>query len=396
MLWVLLLIPWLLAGLVMPFLPRRRPLLRNSPPIMGDTAPLVSVIVPARDEAANIAACMSTILASGYPRFELIVVDDQSVDGTLDIARALARLSPVPVRVLAGEPLPDGWVGKPWACWQGVRYARGGLLAFTDADTRHDDALLAHAVGALEESGTDLLSLAPRQCMGGFWERLLQPHVLALLWLRWRDPAAMRHVRNPRHALAGGQFMLIRREAYEAIGGHAGVRDRIAEDVALGQGMVAAGRRIHLALAEDLIETRMYTSFREIVAGWSKNLAAGARMASPRFLALAMPWVAAAAILALWVLPPVVLLLATLFPSMLGDPAGTIRWAGGATAAGLFFWIVLRARYRAYPHYALLYPVGATIVAWLFLRSGRLGRRVSWKGRAYSPERPGAVRTHQP
>ncbi len=396
MIWALALIPWLLAGVVLPFLPRRRPRLRDQPPAAGDDAPLVSVVVPARDEARNIAVCMSTVIASRYPRLELIVVDDQSTDGTLHVAQALARLSPIPVRVVQGQQLPNGWVGKPWACWQGAAFARGQLLAFTDADTRHDDELMDHAVGALAASGADLISLAPRQVMVGFWEKLLQPHVFALLWLRWRDPAAMQRTQNPRHVLAGGQFMLMRREAYDAIGGHAAVRSQIAEDVALGQRMAASGRTVQLAVADDLIETRMYHSLKEIIEGWSKNLASGARMAAPRWVAPAAPWLAAAFILLLWVLPPALLAATLLAPDATWHGAGPalLRWAAGATAAGLFFWTILRLRYRAHPFYAPLFPIGATIVAWLFAR-GTLFAGVAWKGRVYATP-PAAPRPHQP
>ena len=398
MTWALLLVPWILAGLLLPFLPRRRPHLRDQPRVGGDDAPYVSVIVPARDEADNIAACMSTIIASSYSRFELIVVDDQSTDGTPDVARALARRSPIPVRVIQGETLPEGWIGKPWACAQGARLAHGDLVAFTDADTRHDDELLDHAVGALMASRTDLISVAPRQVMVGFWEKLLQPHIFALLWLRWRDPAAIQHTRNPRDVLTGGQFMLVRRDAYEAVGGHTAVRAQIAEDVALGQRLVAAGKRVQLAIADDLIETRMYRSLSEILRGWSKNLASGARMVSPRWIAPVMPWLAAAVILALWVLPAV-LLVASLGapPEALGGTQGAaFHWAAGASAAGLFFWAALRLRYRAHPLYAPFFPIGAALVAGLFVRSALLGQRVAWKGRAYNRLRRTSEPLRQP
>lgn len=397
MTWALLLVPWLLAGLVLPFLPRRRPRLREQPTVGGDDAPYVSVIVPARDEADNIAACMSTIIASSYPRLELIVVDDQSSDGTPEVARALARRSPIPVRVVQGQPLPEGWIGKPWACAQGARLAHGDLIAFTDADTRHDDDLLGHAVGALGAARTDLVSVAPRQLMVGFWEKLLQPHIFAMLWLRWRDPAAIQHTRKPRDILAGGQFMLLRRDAYEAVGGHAAVRTQIVEDVSLGQRLVSAGKRVQLALADDLIETRMYRSLREIVHGWSKNLASGARMTSPGWLAPVIPWLAAAVILALWVLPPALLAATLIVPGQtLGGARGpAFLWSAGASAAGLFFWAALRIRYRAHPLYALLFPMGAAMVAGLFVRSALLGGRVAWKGRAYSRPQPASQPPHQ-
>ncbi len=287
--WLILALPWVLSGLLLPFALRRRPRLAQVAMPPDERAPLVSVIVPARDEAENIAACLATIVASSYPRRELIVVDDRSADGTLEIAHAIAERSDVPVEVVEGEPLPPGWIGKPWACWQGVARARGELLAFTDADTRHEDELLGRAVGALADSGADLLSVAPRQLMVGFWEKLLLPHVFALLWLRWRDPAAVQRARRPRDALAGGQFILVRRAAYDRAGGHAAVRGEVVEDLALAQRVVAAGGRLYLGIAEELIETRMYRSLRQILEGWTKNLAAGSRLAAGAFLRPLVP-----------------------------------------------------------------------------------------------------------
>lgn len=380
MLWAILLLPWLLYGLIVPFTLRRRPRLRDAPCVVGPGAPLVSVIIPARNEAENIAASMSTVIASSYPNRELIVVDDRSVDGTLDVARAIAARSPVIAQVIEGEPLPEGWVGKPWACVQGVAHARGDLLAFTDADTRHDDELLGRAVGALQATGADLVSVAPRQLMVGFWERLLMPQVFLLIWLRWRDPAALQHVTNPRNAMAGGQFILVRRSIYESAGGHATLRGEVVEDVVLAQRVVARGGRIYLGLAEEYMETRMYRRLREILEGWSKNLAAGARLTVAPWLRPFVAWGLAAFVLALWVLPPAALVVAVLG---LG-PEGLLPWATGASAAGLVFWFVVRIRFRAHPVFSLLYPLGAAIVAGILLRSALAGRHFSWKGRTYS------------
>lgn len=386
MLWAILLVPWLLCGLVVPFTLRRRPQLRDVPAVAGPGAPLVSVIVPARNEAEDIAACMSTVLASGYVNRELIVVDDRSVDGTLEVARAIARRSPVRAEVIEGEPLPDGWVGKPWACAQGAARARGGLLAFTDADARHDDELLGRAVGALQATGADLVSVAPRTRTIGFWERLLRPQVLLLIWLRWRDPAALQRVTRSRDAVAGGQFMLVRRSAYELVGGHAAVKGDVVQELALAQRIVAGGGRLYVVLAEEYIETRMHRRLPEIIEGWSRNLAAGARLTVAPWLGPFVPWALATLVLALWTLPA-----AALGAAVLGmGGAGLLRWATGATAAGLVFWVVVRLRLRAHPVFALLYPLGAAMVASILLRSAVLGRRFSWKGRTYA-RRSGAV-----
>lgn len=379
MLLALALLPWLLLGLVVPFRLRRRPRLSDFPHVEEPEAPLVSVILPARNEAANLAACMTTIIASRYPRRELLVVDDCSVDGTLEIARAIAARSPVAVEVIRGEPLPPGWVGKPWACAQGAARARGELLLFTDADTRHDEDLIGRAVGALRATGSSLVSVAVRQVLVGFWERLLMPHVFVLLWLRWPDPAAIQRVRRPRDAIAGGAFILVPRAVYDRVGGHEAVREQVVEDVSLAQRVVAGGGSVWLGLAEDLIETRMYRGFREIVGGWTKNLAAGSRLSVPSPVRMLVPWLLAAFVLAAWVAPAI-----GLVAWLLGFGGATLLgWSTVSAGAGLFFWIVVRARYRAHPLFALLYPFGAAIVAGIVLRSASLGRRFSWKGREY-------------
>src|SRR5512138_164192 len=145
--------------IVLPLLVRNRTRLEDVDSIRNDEGSLVSIVVPARNEAGNIGACVATLLDSAYPRREIIVVDDGSTDGTGDIARILAERGEGMVRLIESAPLPDGWVGKCWACWQGYEAARGDVLLFTDADTRHDEALLGHAVGALRATGASLLSV---------------------------------------------------------------------------------------------------------------------------------------------------------------------------------------------------------------------------------------------
>src|SRR5690606_20865796 len=179
-------LPWIAFALVVPLLLRFRPRLDRHPPPPSDARPLVSIIVPARNEAENIGTCVATLVNTSYPQREIIVVDDGSTDGTTDIARLLAARSAGAIRLVEGEPLPDGWMGKCWACWQGYEVARGELLCFTDADTRHDDDLLGHAVGALTGTGADLVSVLPRQLMESFWERVVLPHIFTMISLRYR------------------------------------------------------------------------------------------------------------------------------------------------------------------------------------------------------------------
>jgi chlorobactene glucosyltransferase len=372
--------PWLLLLIAVVFVMwLRGPRVRACGPPRPEEAPLVSVIVPARNEAENISTCVASLLNSVYPRREIIVVDDDSVDGTGDILRILEEHSKGGLRILSGEPLPAGWLGKPWACWQGYQRASGKLLLFTDADTRHDDALLGHAVGALLSRQADMVSVLPRQLLVTFWERLIMPHIFALIMFRYPDLRRVNRARDPRSVIANGQFLLIRREAYEAIGGHEALRAEVVEDQAIAQRVLASGRRLFVAHAEELMETRMYRSLRGIIEGWSKNLAIAMRRAAPAWLGSAAPWLAASIIAVLWVIPPA-LMMVSFFVSI--APQLEV-WSVLVTSVSLFFWLALMIRMHVPPMFALGYPFGALSVIALTIRSGRLGPRIEWKGRAY-------------
>jgi chlorobactene glucosyltransferase len=372
-------VPWLVLLLAAPILlARRTRISAHAPPVDGD-APLVSIIVPARNESVNISVCVASLLNSVYPRMEIIVVDDGSVDGTDDIVRILVEHAKGRLRLVEGQALPDGWLGKPWACWQGYCEARGELLLFTDADTRHDDTLLGHAVGALQKHGVDLVSVMPRQLMGSFWERLILPQIFTVLSMRYHDLDRINRTTRPKDVIANGQFILVRREAYERVGGHEALRDEVVEDQQLAQRMVAAGRRIFIAHAHDVMDTRMYRSLHGIVEGWTKNLALGSRRAAPAWIAPAVPWMIALFLAVTWVLPPVTLVLSLftwVHPSLLA-------WSIVATGFSLLFWLVVHIWMKVPLLFTLGYPVGAAVTTGLFVRSALRGERVEWKGRRY-------------
>lgn len=375
LLWAL---PWIVLAVAAPFVFSTRPRLRDCPAPPPDASPLVSVIVPARDEARNIAACVGSLLHSRYPAYEVIVVDDQSTDGTRDIAREMAARDER-IRLIEGEDLPEGWLGKCWACWQGYRAAAGDILLFTDADTRHEPLLLGHAMGALQAGPADLVSLVPRQDMETRWERIVLPHVFTVLAMRYPDLRRVNRSRNPRNAIANGQFILIRREAYEAAGGHEGVRMDVVEDLRLAQRVVEAGRRIFLANGADLMRTRMYRSLGEIIEGWSKNLATGARQTVSPWLRPIIPWVLGLFVLGFWVTPAAAFVTGTI---------GTLDfrlygWGILTTAASLAFWLAAMVRLKVPLPYAFAFPLGAALTAFLIFRSALRGDVVQWKGRTY-------------
>jgi chlorobactene glucosyltransferase len=351
----------------------RRPHLRDYAPVA--TGPLLSVIIPARNEALNIERCVRSIAGAAYAPLEIIVVDDRSTDGTGEIVSRIAADPAVraSIRLVAGRELPSGWFGKQWALVQGYRAATGDLLLFADADTKHEPELIPRAVAALERERVHLVSVIPRQEVGSFWEALLQPQVFLALQSRVGD---LRHVNRTRvawNAIANGQFILTRRADYEANGTHESVKDQVAEDLALAQTYVRSGRDLFLVHAPDLMATRMYRSLREIIDGWSKNLALGAPLMMPpvRWLRRVAPflmWIPSL----VWILPPLVWALT--------------GWTAAAVATVLSFatWLVIYRNERAPLIYAVLYPLGATVVAAIMIRSAiRGGRKVEWKGRRY-------------
>jgi chlorobactene glucosyltransferase len=354
---------------------------RNLDEFAADVAdpPLVSVIIPARNEATNIARCVRSVLASQYPALEVIVVDDHSTDGTGDIARSAAAGDSRTV-ILDNPDLPAGWFGKQWACENGAKVARGRILVFTDADTEHAPDLLGRVVNAMRARRADLLTLAGNQEMHTFWERVIQPQMFALLSMRYGGTEHVSNARRPTDVIANGQFIAVDRDAYEAVGGHALVRDRVAEDMSMAQAFVRSGRRMALFIATNQFSTRMYSSLGEIVRGWRKNVYAGGRHAALGgdvgralypFLLLATPIVGLA--------PPIALVLG--LASVLS--AAWLVWSAIVVAVTLGFWIAIYAFMRAPVSYALLYPLGLAMLLYIAAGAVARGRNVEWKDRKY-------------
>src|ERR1700757_1679926 len=227
--------------------------------------PAVSVIVPARDEESSLGACLQSLVTQTGISFEILVVDDGSTDSTRQIAESFSN-----VRVLEPGPLPPGWIGKSNALTAGAREAHARWLLFTDADTVHFPGSLARAIAEAEQHGAALLSYSPKQEVHGLWEKAVMPVIFAELAATFRpsqvsDPASSA-------AAANGQYLLISRDAYDAVGGHAALATTLLEDVALARAVKASGRRIYFRYGGDAVSTRMYRSFSQLKEGWSKNL----------------------------------------------------------------------------------------------------------------------------
>ncbi len=374
--------PWIalvVYALIKVRLPRPLPAALPVGDATDRAAPLISVIVPARNEERSIRSCVESICASDYPDFEVIVVDDRSDDATLELARAIPSNHARRVVVVPGHPLPKGWMGKPWACAQGVKEAQGDLLLFTDADTVHAPELLGQAVAGMIEDEADALTLLGQQIMETFWERLVQTHVMAAMIFRFPNPGKPLPPERWRDAIANGQFMLFDRGAYEEIGGHEAVKREVVEDQRLAQILCRSGKRLTIRAAETTFATRMYRSFHELIEGWSKNLSLAARQS-------VLPWAApivmpAGIVLSVlfWIVPPVVLLL-----SFSGVGAEGWRvWSGWITALSVIAWSFVGWRLKAPFWTGAFYPLAAGVLNYIFLRSWLRGGRVEWKGREY-------------
>ncbi|MGA9641757.1 MAG: glycosyltransferase family 2 protein [Terriglobales bacterium] len=228
--------------------------------------PVVSIIVPARNEEASLGDCLWSLVGQTGVSLEIIVVDDGSKDGTRAIAESFAG-----VRVMAAPPLPAGWTGKNNAAAAGATAARGEWLLFTDADTVHVAGSLGRAVEEARREDAEMLSYSPEQIAVTFWEMAVLPVVFAEL-AREYPPKKVSDPASP-IAAANGQYILIRREAYEAVGGHRAIADSLLEDVALARAVKKSGRRIRFRYAADAVRTRMYRNFGQLSEGWTKNLA---------------------------------------------------------------------------------------------------------------------------
>jgi chlorobactene glucosyltransferase len=240
-------------------------------------APSLSIVVPARNEERNVERCVRSLLAQTLSDYDVIVVDDRSTDGTAAILAELAREHPR-LQVVRGEPLPDGWVGKPWALAQGERAARGAWLLFTDADTWHAPHACASALAFARAHRADALTLWTHQELGTWAERAVLPTLLGMVLLASGAISQLNDPAQRDHALANGQYVLITRTAHDALGGFEALRGEIVEDVAFARRLKADGRfRLVLADGGRIVRVRMYTSARELWNGFSKNMYAGAK-----------------------------------------------------------------------------------------------------------------------
>jgi glycosyltransferase involved in cell wall biosynthesis len=345
--------------------------------------PLISVLIPARDEAARIGPCLNGLAQQQYHAFEVIVVDDHSIDGTADVALRYADSVPR-LDIVASAPLPEGWVGKCWACWQAAGQARGEWLLFLDADVAPQPQLLNTLIHRTQTSGADFITLMPLLQMGSLAECTLLPTFHSILYALY--PLAVVSDPNSPLSFANGQCIFIHRTVYEATGGHSAVRASVLEDTDFGQRVKSMGYRLEAARAPELLNVRMYTDWTSVVEGLGKNAVAGYRSGGAR-----SAWVGLRQALLAFA-PLSLLIIGALVWGASPSVYAIVLMLHGAVLALVIFattaWII-RKRYRIFPFWALLYPLGLAIyfgLATTALVRLRTRRGVRWKGRVIKGE----------
>jgi len=329
--------------------------------------PEVSIIVPARNEEASLGDCLASMTAQTGVGFEIIIVDDGSTDRTREIAQSFANM-----RVISPDPLPDGWTGKNNAVVAGAKEARAQWLLFTDADTVHLPGSLAHALAEAKREGADLLSYSPEQVAVTFAERAVMPVVFAELAAKYPPQKVREHSSGQSSEIvaANGQYLLVRRAAYDAVGGHAAVATEILEDVALARLFRKNGKHVYFRYGGDAVRTRMYRNWPQLREGWTKNLA----------LLFPQPERRAVRSLFLWLMA-----WSALGVAVSGAVSQHFAWI---VAAAL--WLLPYRRIRV-AHFSpannlIAIAFGLPMFAYLLLRSKKAHKngQVSWKGRAYT------------
>ncbi len=340
----------------------------------------ISVIVPARNEEKNIARCLFHLLRQNYKNFEIIVVDDRSDDRTGHLLQNFKGLSELPFKIIRIEKLPSGWTGKNHAMFVGSKAATGSWLLFTDADTTHQPASLGTAISCAVENKIDFLTLAPETECRTFWEKTVQPLAVSSLAL-WFNTV---EVNNPlsKIVLANGQYILIRKNIYEAVGGNESVKSEVVEDVELAKKVKAAGYAIRFLNGTELYSTRMYSSLKEIKTGWTRIYTYLFNKKVPLILHKIFLF------LFFSILPFIVLGLEKFWffsGSALYNPTVCVISLFACT------WIILIRFFgnkllKCNPWYALLHPVGSLVMLWVL--ASCLGRIIFnqpsvWRGDSY-------------
>ena len=353
--------------------------LMHFPTLPGEIAtpsdsPLVSIILPVRNQSKTVVECVRSLVWIEYPKKEIIVVDGGSTDGTKDLLKPFNNQ----ITLIEEGPLPQDWVGKNWACHLGYEKAKGDLLLFTDGDSVHSTDSLARAVTYLRSQRADMVTLAPGTILRSFWEKVLQPPIFLLIMILVGGKLVNDDHR--RNAIGNGQYMLFNREAYEKIGGHVAVKDKIVEDYNIARLLKKEGLKLRFVTGQDVLGVRMYDSLAEIWRGWRKNFytVSEKNMLGKATLRIVLMFT-------FLVLPFIVLGYGL---SIVGTyPFNPYLFSGAFMSFLLWLGIIILDRSISIsPVYALLFPVAILVYIGIGIDStmrGSLGYGFSWKGRVY-------------
>lgn len=335
--------------------------------------PSVSVLIPARNEERNIQKCVESLLSQDYGKFEVIVLNDNSEDATLDILNEIKNKYSN-LRVINGKPLEQGWTGKNFACHQLYKESKCDYLLFTDADTVHfKDSILNSVTRAINRKA-DLYSLIPEMTLKGFAERIIMPgiHYTSFTLLPYY---LAENLKSPAFAMGVGPFMLFKRKVYEEIGGHESLKSDIVEDVRLAKNIKKAGYKVIVNKGIDIFSCRMYQSFQEIWEGFSKNIFPGMNYSSLTLFAVFFVY------LILFFVPFVGLFITAfkndglLFYNFLYQ-----------SILVMIMRIMINHSFKLGYLSAAFHPIGILIISMIGLNSWRLnkhGKGSLWKGRVY-------------
>ena len=372
---------WPLRELVVSWLFKRIDQLTPlSPRFLPENPPLVSVVIPAKDEEDTLPGCLESVLAQTYQNLEIVVVNDRSSDRTAEIARAAANADPR-VKLITIQSLPEGWTGKNNAMQVACSQVEGEWLWMLDADTRHSPDALAIVLQYAQDQGAALASLLPEQRCETFWEKVVHP--LEGIVLMMSFPLLTINNDRKRLGFANGQFILMRRSDFERVGGYKPVSGRLLEDIALAQKFKDAGLPIRVAIGTEISSTRMYTGLGSLVRGWARILYDGlGRRPWLLLFKIVEPLIFSQTGEVALLVSLIMLALGTAVPFALGLLAVSLLHQVLKTA---LLWKMFKVSSPKTAHYALFYPLACLVSALILIRALEMCRtgRVTWRGTSY-------------
>jgi chlorobactene glucosyltransferase len=337
--------------------------------------PLISILIPARNEAENISRCLKSLLKQDYPNLEIIVLNDNSTDTTSKVVKGIAQKDNR-VRLVEGAPLEEGWTGKNFASHQLAKHAKGEYFVFTDADTVHFPKTISSAFGALLTSKIDALSIYPRQIMVSFWERMSVP-IINIALQCFIPFILIKKSKSPLICTAIGQFMMFKREAYEKSGGYESIKGHLVDDIQISKRVKKSGYKFMPFDGRNTIYCRMYKNLKGVVIGLTKSI-------YPAFNGNILALFSFTGLLSATLLIPFILLPLGAF--LFNWPAAIIRLIIIQIIIILVIKTIFAIRYKQRMLDILLAPVSMAVIDALIFVSffqAKYGEGLSWKGRVY-------------